>query len=113
MEMETTNEGSRNSTPARSILAPKTLEDVLSRSIFVKNVDYTATVRILEEHFQECGPILRTTIKTGPSGQPLGFAYMEFGTVEAAVRSKTKNETLLLGRQITVMPKRKNLPKPK
>ncbi len=33
--------------------------------------------------------------------------------MEAAIRSKTKNETLLLGRQITVMMKRKNLPKPK
>ena len=88
-------------------------EDVLSRSIFVKNVDYQATVRNLEEHFKDCGPIVRTTIKTGPNGKPLGFAYMEFGTVEAAVISKTKNDTILLGRTITVMPKRKNLPKPK
>ena len=38
---------------------------------------------------------------------------MEFETVEGVVRSKTKNETLLLGRVITVMQKRKNLPKPK
>ena len=76
-------------------------------------MDYSATVRNLEEHFSDCGSIVRTTIKTGPNGKPLGFAYMEFSTVEAAVRSKMKNDTMLLGRTITVLPKRKNLPKPK
>ena len=88
-------------------------EDVLNRSIFVKNVDYSATARNLEEHFKDCGPIVRTTIKTSANGKPLGFAYMEFATVEAAVLSKTKNDTILLGRTISVLPKRKNLPKPK
>jgi hypothetical protein len=38
---------------------------------------------------------------------------MEFASLEAALRSKKKNETLFLGRQITVMAKRKNLPKSK
>lgn len=81
-----------------SIIAVATKEDILSRSIFVKNVDYTATTQILEEHFKECGPIVRSTIKLGPGGQPLGYAYIEFGTMEAAMRSKQKNESLLLGR---------------
>jgi len=76
-------------------------------------VDYQATILILEDHFKDCGKIIRTTIRTGVQGQPLGYAYMEFATMEGAIRSKIKNETLLLGRQITVMQKRKNLPKPK
>ena len=38
---------------------------------------------------------------------------MEFATIEGAVRSKTKNDTMLLGRAISVQQKRKNLPKPK
>ena len=66
---------------------------------------------MVEEHFKDCGQITRTTIRTGPTGKPLGYAYMEFATMEAAIRSKGKNETLLMGRQITVMQKRKNLPK--
>ena len=100
MEQEATNESSTTSTPVR--VAPKSNEDVLSRSIYVKNVDYSATVKHLEEHFKDCGPIVRTTIKTGPQGKPLGFAYMEFATIEGAVRSKTKNDTRLLGRTISV-----------
>ena len=68
----------------------------------MKNVDYSATVKHLEEHFKDCGPIVRTTIKIGPQGKPLGFAYMEFATIEGAVRSKTKNDTILLGRTISV-----------
>ena len=100
MEQEATNESSTTSTPVR--VAPKSNEDVLSRSIYVKNVDYSTTVKQLEEHFKDCGPIVRTTIKTGPQGKPLGFAYMEFSTIEGAVRSKTKNDTSLLGRTISV-----------
>ena len=66
---------------------------------------------MLEDHFKDCGSISRTTIRLGPNGKPMGYAYMEFLNMESAIRSKTKNETLLQGRQITVMQKRKNLPK--
>ncbi len=43
---------------------------------------------MLEDHFKECGPIVRSTIKLGPGGQPLGYAYIEFGTLEGAMKSK-------------------------
>lgn len=76
-------------------------------------MDYACTQQQLEDHFKDCGQIARTTIRCNAKGQPMGYAYMEFMTQEAAVRSKAKTETLLCGRQITVQPKRKNLPRPK
>ena len=39
-------------------------EEVLARSVFVKNVEYSATVKEIEEHFKECGTIKRTKIGT-------------------------------------------------
>ena len=50
---------------------------------------------MLEDHFKDCGSISRTTIRLGPNGKPMGYAYMEFLNMESAIRSKTKNETLL------------------
>jgi hypothetical protein len=38
------------------------------------------------------------------------FAYIEFETKEAAMKAKLHNESLFKGRQITVIPKRKNIP---
>jgi polyadenylate-binding protein 2 len=37
-------------------------------------------------------------------------AYVEFETAEGANQAKRLNESLFKGRQITVMPKRKNIP---
>lgn len=42
--------------------------------------------------------------------KPLGYAYIEFETVEGATRANLLNESLFKGRQITVERKRKNLP---
>lgn len=43
---------------------PASHEDILMRSVFIKNVDYQVTQLMLEEHFRECGPIVRSTIRT-------------------------------------------------
>ena len=45
------------------------------------------------------------------SGQPLGYAYIQFDTVEAAKKSKELDESLFKGRQLTVLEKRKNIPR--
>ena len=111
MELEALNHTSDSGNA--SVQLPSSAEDVLDRSIFVKNVDYSCTQQQLEDHFKDCGQISRCTIRCNAKGQPMGYAYMEFATQEAAVRSKAKTETLLCGRQITVLPKRKNLPRPK
>jgi polyadenylate-binding protein 2 len=51
-------------------------EDIDARSIFVGNVDYSATPEEIQNHFQSCGAINRVTILLDKhSGQPKGFAY--------------------------------------
>ncbi len=56
-----------------------------SRSVFVKNVHFRAQEKELEEHFAESGKILKVTIrKDKMTNQPLGYAYIEFETVEGA-----------------------------
>lgn len=42
--------------------------------------------------------------------KPNGCTFIEFETKDSAMRSKHLNESVFKGRQITVMPKRKNLP---
>ena len=37
-------------------------------------------------------------------------AFIEFGTKEAAMKAKRLTDSLFKGRQITVIPKRKNIP---
>ena len=65
----------------------------------------------VKQHFQECGEILRVTLGLNKvNRKPLGYCYIEFATKESAIRSKILNESLFKGRQITVQPKRKNLP---
>ncbi len=49
-------------------------EDIDSRSIFVGNVDYTASPEEIQAHFQSCGSINRVTILLDKfTGQPKGY----------------------------------------
>ena len=48
-------------------------EDVDNRSIFVGNVDYSASPEEIQAHFQSCGSINRVTILLDKfTGQPKG-----------------------------------------
>ena len=48
-------------------------DDPDERSVFVKNVDYSADEAQLKDHFKLCGEILRITIrKDHRTSQPLG-----------------------------------------
>ena len=48
--------------------------DVDSRSIFVGNVDYSASPEDIQAHFQSCGSINRVTILLDKfTGQPKGY----------------------------------------
>ena len=48
-------------------------DDPDDRSVFVKNVDFSADDQQLIEHFKECGEIVRVTIrKDKHTNQPLG-----------------------------------------
>ena len=44
-------------------------DDPDERSVFVKNVDFSADDETLKEHFKECGDIVRVTIKKDPTTQ--------------------------------------------
>ena len=85
--------------------------EVDSRSIYVGNVDYHASPSDLKEFFKECGTINRVTILLDKyTGQPKGFAYIEFAEAESIEKAVALNEAVLKGRQLKVTAKRTNIP---
>ena len=82
-----------------------------ARSIYVGNVDYATTVDELKNHFQACGAINRITIPCDKfSGNPKGFAYIEFAAEESVQNAMALNESLFRNRLLKVTPKRTNIP---
>lgn len=82
-----------------------------NRSIYVGNVDYTATAEELEAHFHGCGSVERVTILCDKfTGHPKGFAYVEFADLDSVNTAQALDESLFKGRQIKVLPKRTNRP---
>ncbi|CAK5086158.1 unnamed protein product [Meloidogyne enterolobii] len=111
-EVEKQFQGSNNGSPG---VAPSlSVEDKMlidGRSIYVGNVDYAATPDQLEEHFRGCGIIERVTILTDKfTGHPKGFAYVQFADIDGMQNSLSLGDSLFLGRQIKVVPKRTNKP---
>ncbi|ETS74643.1 hypothetical protein PFICI_13127 [Pestalotiopsis fici W106-1] len=85
--------------------------DVDSRSIFVGNVDYSVSPEEIQAHFQECGSINRVTILLDKfTGQPKGYAYVEFTEPSLVAQALVLNDSVLKGRNIKVTPKRTNIP---
>lgn len=85
--------------------------DVDSRSVYVGNVDYSATATELEQHFHGCGSVNRVTILCDKfTGHPKGFAYVEFAEKDSVETAVTLSDTLFKGRQIKVSAKRTNIP---
>jgi len=81
------------------------------RSIYVGNVDYGSTPQELQEHFKNCGKILRVTILVDKYyGQPLGYAYIEFSDSTAIANALMLTDSIFRGRQLKVSQKRKNVP---
>ncbi|KAI1662705.1 hypothetical protein F4813DRAFT_7885 [Daldinia decipiens] len=85
--------------------------DVDSRSIFVGNVDYSVSPEEIQAHFQSCGSINRVTILLDKfTGQPKGYAYVEFTEPSLVAQALVLNDSVLKGRNIKVTPKRTNIP---
>jgi len=81
------------------------------RSVFVGNVDYSATPEELQAHFQACGTINRITILCDKfTGHPKGFAYVEFAEPEFVDAAMALDNSLFRGRLIKVTAKRTNVP---
>ncbi|XP_074599115.1 polyadenylate-binding protein 2-B-like isoform X2 [Brevipalpus obovatus] len=92
-------------------LSPEEKKEVDARSIYVGNVDYSATANDLEQHFHGCGSINRVTILCDKfSGHPKGFAYIEFADKDSVQTAMALDDSLFKGRQIKVNPKRTNTP---
>ncbi|KAL3424319.1 RNA recognition domain-containing protein [Phlyctema vagabunda] len=86
-------------------------EDIDSRSIFVGNVDYSASPEDIQAHFQSCGSINRVTILLDKfTGHPKGYAYVEFSEPSLVAQALVMNESVFKGRNLKVVPKRTNLP---
>ncbi|EXJ77775.1 hypothetical protein A1O3_10004 [Capronia epimyces CBS 606.96] len=87
-------------------------EDVDARSIFVGNVDYSATPEEIQAHFASGpGTINRVTILLDKfTGHPKGYAYVEFSDPALVAQALVLNESLFRGRNLKVVPKRTNLP---
>lgn len=86
-------------------------EAVDSRSVYVGNVDWGSTPEELQAHFQSCGTINRITILCDKyTGQPKGYAYVEFADASSVANAMVMNESLFRARLIKVTPKRTNVP---
>lgn len=113
-EMQKQVEETIMSPPASQPAFPKTPEEkgeIDARSVYVGNVDYSATAEELEQHFHCCGAVNRVTILCDKfSGHPKGFAYIEFTDKDSVDTAVTMDDSLFKGRQIKVNPKRTNRP---
>ena len=78
--------------------------------MYVGNVDYAATPEELQSHFQGCGTVNRVTILTDRTGNPKGFAYIEFLEADAVTAACLLEGSELRGRALKVSPKRTNVP---
>jgi len=94
-------------------MAPEIMQSTETdlKSVYVKNVDYSATKEEVGEFFKSCGKVTRVTLITDKyTGQPKGFAYIEFADKEAAENAKLLSDSTFKGRVIQVQPKRTNMP---
>eukprot|EP00568_Trieres_chinensis_P007754 CAMPEP_0183300792 /NCGR_PEP_ID=MMETSP0160_2-20130417/7101_1 /TAXON_ID=2839 ORGANISM="Odontella Sinensis, Strain Grunow 1884" /NCGR_SAMPLE_ID=MMETSP0160_2 /ASSEMBLY_ACC=CAM_ASM_000250 /LENGTH=201 /DNA_ID=CAMNT_0025463279 /DNA_START=60 /DNA_END=662 /DNA_ORIENTATION=- len=80
-------------------------------SIYVGQVDYSSTPEELLAHFEPCGTVERVTIVCDKfTGQPKGFAYLEFQTEEAVENAMKLDGSEFKGRNLKVTHKRVNDP---
>ena len=78
-------------------------EDIDSRSIFVGNVDYAASPEEIQAHFSSCGAINRVTILLDKfTGNPKGYAYVEFAEPTLVTNALVMNESVFRGRNLKV-----------
>ncbi|KAG0210175.1 cytoplasmic RNA-binding protein [Mortierella sp. GBA30] len=92
-------------------MAEEDKEAVDARSVYVGNVDWGSTPEELQAHFQSCGTINRITILCDKwTGQPKGYAYVEFADASSVANAMVMNESLFRARLIKVTPKRTNVP---
>merc|ERR1719323_2261462 len=81
-----------------------------SASIYVGNVDYSTKPEELQTFFASCGTVQRVTIITDKwTGQPKGYAYVQFKSPEAVANAVLLDGTEFKGRQLKISAKRTNI----
>ncbi|CAG9317878.1 unnamed protein product [Blepharisma stoltei] len=86
-------------------------DEIDNRSIFVGNVDFSASTEELRDVFKECGNIERVTIPLDKwTHHPKGYAYIEFSDRSSVLKAQSVNEKSFKGRKLKVLPKRTNIP---
>ncbi|KAL7566941.1 hypothetical protein ACA910_017242 [Epithemia clementina (nom. ined.)] len=94
---------------AAAASAEKAAKD--SCSIYVGQVDYSATPEELVSHFAACGTIERVTIVCDKyTGKPKGFAYLEFQDESSIENAVKLDGSEFRGRSLKVTSKRVNVP---
>lgn len=87
----------------RPVLTAEQAADQDSRSVHVSQVDYSVTEEELKKLFEACGVVNRATIlKDKFSGNPKGFAYVEFADAESVSNAMILNDTEFKGRTLKV-----------
>eukprot|EP00697_Spironema_sp_BW2_P000662 gnl/Spiro4/10895_TR5801_c0_g1_i1.p1 gnl/Spiro4/10895_TR5801_c0_g1~~gnl/Spiro4/10895_TR5801_c0_g1_i1.p1 ORF type:complete len:209 (+),score=39.66 gnl/Spiro4/10895_TR5801_c0_g1_i1:43-627(+) len=82
-----------------------------SRSVFVANVDWNATIDEVRAHFSGCGNIELVTIPVNKyTGRPKGCAYVRFENVASVEAAMALSDSTLRDRVIKVVEKRTNIP---
>jgi len=80
-------------------------------SVYVGNVDYSTIPEELQTFFSSCGAVQRVTIMTNKiTGQPKGYAYVQFRSAEAVANAVLLNDSEFKGRRLKVNEKRTNIP---
>ena len=97
----------KSTTPGNAGSVIMSLEDKMeadASSIYVGNVDYSATAEELEAHFHGCGSVDHvTTVCNKFSGLAKGFAYIELLDKESVRTSLALGESLFRVRQIKMI----------
>eukprot|EP01061_Rhynchopus_euleeides_P005832 TRINITY_DN14974_c0_g2_i1.p1 TRINITY_DN14974_c0_g2~~TRINITY_DN14974_c0_g2_i1.p1 ORF type:complete len:269 (+),score=96.00 TRINITY_DN14974_c0_g2_i1:54-809(+) len=81
-------------------------QDPDKRTIYVGHIDVsTHPDELYFDIFRECGPIKNIMIRTNPDGIPLGFAYVEFESVDGVDLALKKHKLNWRGLKLQVCPK--------
>lgn len=103
-----TRSRSRSNSPSSK--KERSSKDHDALSIYIGNVDYSATEEDLKNAFICCGDIVRVTvIKNMKTGHPKGAAFIEFTDKDGVQAAMQMNGTEVKGRPLTVTNKK---PKP-
>lgn len=99
--------GSASKTAEAAASGPKPKDD---HSIFVNNVDFSATSDEISQYFSQCGAVEKVTIGVDKFRNRKGYAYVEFVDKDSVSNALALNNTEFKGRQLQVKAKRTNVP---